>query len=285
MISSVGFYRQANFSSSDGWPADRPITDRIWREADTVTTFTQSVVGTATILQFSTNRVALLTAAHIVTFDDTVTTYYRDRERPTGIRAFAVKVRQRNYAADIPGADGLEVLARNDRLDIAIVGQAINTLDMTFPVFPLPAGRAADLNWGSFVYVVGYPVGLRMVSSGIVSQPNRDGDASFLTDVVFNRGMSGGAVLASRSRGGPLEWVGIVTSGSANTEYDLVPEDDRMDENRVSGEPYEGQIYINRTQRIRYGVTMAVSIDAIRKLVGDNRTSLLRRGYHINIFE
>lgn len=285
MLSSVGYYRQANFSAPDGWPADRPVTDRIWRSADTVSTFSQSVVGTGTILQASRNRIALLTSAHVVTFDDTLTTYYIEDGDPVGIRTFAVRIRQRNYVADIPGAGSLEVLARNDRDDIAIVGQAIETRGLTVPVFPLLPGRGGDLAWGSFVYVVGYPVGLRMVSSGIVSQPHRDDRNAFLTNLVFNRGMSGGAVLAARSGGAPLEWVGIVTSASASTEYILTPEIGKLHDDSRSGEPYEGEIFVKRDQRIRYGVTIAVSIDAIRKLARENRASLLRRGYHLSILD
>ncbi|HUF07931.1 MAG TPA: serine protease [Rhodothermales bacterium] len=285
MISSIGFYRQADFTSASGWPADRPITDRIWKNADTVTTFTESVVGTGTVLQFSRSRLALLTSAHVVTFDDTVTTYYRDERGETGVRSFAVKVKQRNYVADIPGTGDLEVLARNDGLDIAIVGQSINTRDLIVPVFPLPPGKARDLDWGSFVYVIGFPAGLRMVTSGIVSQPSRDRDASFVTDVLFNRGMSGGAILAARSGGATLEWVGIATSGSATTEHMLAPNEKHLHEGLTSGEPYEGEVFISRAQRIRYGVTMAVSIEAVRKLAADNRAHLLRRGYSLSVLE
>ena len=285
MISSVGFYRQANFSSPDAWPIDQPITDRIWRVADTVTTFTHSVVGTSTILQFSLNRIALLTSAHVVTFDDTVTTYYRVDDKVVGIRALAVKVRQRNYVAEIPGAKSLEILAKDDRLDIAILGQVIDTRSLTVPVFAVPPGHASDLRWGSFIYVVGYPVGLRMVASGIVSQPMRDADGSFLTDVVFNHGMSGGTVLAARAGGKKLEWVGVVTSGSAETDYLLQPDTETQREDLTSGEPYEGKAYVRRMQRIRYGVTMVVSIDAIRALATKNRTLLRLRGYHLSVLD
>ena len=285
MLSSVAYYRQASFASPNGWSADRPITDRVWRAADTVTTFSQSVVGTGTVLQGSLNRLALLTCAHVVTFEDTIKTYFIVNDEPVGIKAFAVKVNQRNYVADIPGAGSLEVLARNDHDDIAIVGQTIDTEGMMIPVFSLPPGRGGDLTWGSFVYVVGYPVGLRMVSTGIVSQPERDDQNAFLTDVVFNRGMSGGAVLAARSEGSSLEWVGIVTSSSANTEYVLEPDVENLREDLHSREPYEGEIYARRIQRIRYGVTIAVSIDAIRKLAQENRVSLQRRGYRLNIFD
>ena len=285
MISSVGFYRQADFSSAFGWPADRPITDRIWKDADTVTTFTESVVGTGTVLQFSRSRLALVTSAHVVTFADTVTTYYRDERGEIGVRSFAVMVKQRNYVADIPGTGDLEVLARDDGLDIAIVGQSINSRDLIVPVFPLPPGKARDLDWGSFIYVIGFPAGLRMVTSGIVSQPNRDRDASFLTDVLFNRGMSGGAILAARSGSSTLEWVGIATSGSATTEHMLAPDEKHLHEGLTSGEPYEGEVFISKAQRIRYGVTMAVSIEAVRKLAADNRVTLLRRGYSLSVLD
>lgn len=285
MLSSVAFYRQASFVSDVGWPVERQITDGIWQAADTISTFTNSVVGTGTVLQFSMQRIALLTSAHVVTFKDTLTTYYyRDGER-AGIRAFAVKMRQRNYVAEIPGADALEVLARDDRLDVAIIGQTIRTRDTIQPTFPLRTGDAGDLDWGSFVYVIGFPVGLRMVSAGIVSQPMRDSDGSFLTNVVFNRGMSGAAVLAAKPGESALEWVGIITSGSASTELTLSPGEQDVYDESVAEEPYEGEIFVSKIQRIRYGITMAVSVNALRKFASDHEDALRRRGFRLSLLD
>jgi S1-C subfamily serine protease len=285
MLSSVGFYRQADFGSEADWPIGRSITDAIWREADSVTTFTESVVGTGTILQFSANRIALLTSAHVVTFDDTVKTYFRVDGEPTALKSVAVKIRQRNYVAEIEGADRLDVLARDDRLDIAIVGQALNTRDAIVRPIPVSAGHADRLTWGSFVYVVGFPVGLRMVSFGVISQPERDRDGSFLTDVPFNRGMSGSPVFATRSDGTSLEWVGLVVSGSAHTEYMLAPAENALQEGVTSRAPYEGDMFVERTQRVRYGVAMGVSVEAVRRLIDANQVSLIRKGYRLNLLD
>ena len=285
MLSSVGYYKQASFSNPTAWPKNRKLSADVWEMADTVSTFTNEVFGTGTVVQFSGGRVAVVTSAHVVSFRDTITTYHDIDSVSAGIRAIAILVKQRNYLVEIPGADALEVLARDDKLDIAILGQPITTDDMEARVSTLPTGAAGDLKWGSFVYAFGYPVGFKMVSSGLVSQPMRNNSGSFLTNVVFNRGMSGAAVLAARPGSSVLEWVGVMTSGAATTEYHLTPEPKFDDDEPVRGEPYEGDSFVSKVQRIRYGVSTSVSIEAVKRLALTNRSVLDRRGYELTILE
>jgi hypothetical protein len=95
--------------------------------------------------------------------------------------------------------------------------------------------------------------------------------------------MSGAPVFAARHGGSSLEWVGIATSGSAASDYMLIPDEKAVQEGIMSGEPYEGEIHVHQAQRIRYGVTMGVSIEAALTLAQDNRDALVRRGYRLNI--
>jgi hypothetical protein len=282
LLTSVAYYRQADFWSPPGLPIDGQHTD-FWDEADSTSTFTESESGTATIVQLSAGRFAVVTAEHVVSFPDTVRSFYYEQGRRSGIKVIAVRVRQDNFITDIEQARSLEILAADKRLDIAILGQPTDTDDRPDLSLAFPAGQASDLDWGSLAYSPGFPAGMAMVTSGMVSQPDRDRDKSFLLDIVFNKGMSGAPILARRVDTGRFEWVGILTSGSASSEHLLVPTQDQIKESTDTGEPFEGDMFVTQFKRIRYGVTMAVSIESIRSLVTRERSWMQAKGYSFDL--
>ncbi len=282
LLSSLAYYRQADFWSAPGLSIELERTD-FWDGADSVSTFTETKSGTAAIVQFSAGRLAVVTAAHVVAFPDTVRSYYLEDGHKVGLKVIAVRVRQENFIPDIDQARDLEILASDDRLDLAILGQQLDTETRQDLSFRYPAGESVDLNWGSLTYVVGFPAGKAMVTSGMVSQPDRDRDHSFLVDVVFNKGMSGAPVLARREGSRRFEWVGILASGSASSEYLLVPGREDAERAIDTGEPFKDDAYASRFRRIRYGVTMAVSIESIRDLVSEQRSWMLAKGYSFEL--
>jgi len=103
----------------------------------------------------------------------------------------------------------------------------------------------------------------------------------FLIDANFNRGFSGGLVLAYRPENNQLEWVGIVKSVSANSYFRLKPSDQKTkytDEHR----PYNDELYLERTVDINYGVTYAVSSDAIRSFLKKSKRQLAQNGFQLS---
>jgi hypothetical protein len=120
-----------------------------------------------------------------------------------------------------------------------------------------------------------------MITSGVVSQPERDDDHAFLVDVVFNLGMSGAPVFARRKESAVYEWVGVVTSGSAGSEYILVPSTKEAQRSIETGDPFEGDVFASRVKRLRYGITMAVSVESVQQLVEDNSGWLYLKGYRL----
>ena len=179
----------------------------------------------------------------------------------------AVKVRQQTYLPGIDRGQDLSLLAVDEKVDIALLTQDYRPTVESQPVFPMPTGSAVDLEWGSFVYVLGYPTGRAMITSGIVSQPDRNDDHGFLLDIVFNKGMSGGPVFARRRGSSEFECVGLVTSGSAGRELLVVPDRDDARPTLDSGEPYTGDIFARETRRLHYGVTVGVAVESVRRLL------------------
>jgi hypothetical protein len=85
-------------------------------------------------------------------------------------------------------------------------------------------------------------------------------------DGLFNRGISGGLILAVRGDTGRLEWVGMASGASAQAEHMLMPEQREIEEAGMLL-PYEGRLYIERASRIDYGITFSVPMTAIQRFL------------------
>ncbi len=238
-----------------------------------------TVSGTATIIYSQDRRVALLTCAHVVSKPDTIIGYHRreDNSSPQYVQSIAVKRSQQILGFGLPEDGVLEILLLDDENDIAILSKEFKALpERALPVLSYPLGKARELQWGSFVYLLGYPLGYKVITKGIVSQPDRDRKGSFVIDALFNRGLSGGILLAVRDGVPNFEVVGITASAAAETETVLVPAKDRDYDDAL---PYEGEIYVENRKTISYGITKAISAEAILSLLQKHREALVKQGY------
>lgn len=272
------FYSSYYFSPERGITRSK-ITPDLLKKSDGVTELKNTVSGTGTIIYYRDNRIAILTCAHVVIKPDTNISYYDSRINPGKdiIQTISIKQKQDILVFGMPDDGAFEPLLVDNQNDIAILSKDLKRpSEFKISVLNYPFGKAKELQWGSFVYVIGYPMGYKIVTKGIVSQPDRDRKGSFLIDALFNRGMSGGILLAIRDGVPNFEVVGITTSAAAETETVLVPERNRDYDETI---PYEGQIYVDNKKSITYGVTRAISAEAILGLIRENREFLVKRGY------
>jgi len=247
--------------------------------------FNNSVIGSATVVSYVGRRIAFITCAHIVDFEDTLYTYFTTESgmQTPFLQSVAIKQKQNNFVADLPERGELEILAIDTELDIALLGRMF-TGDTQFPipVFNYPFGKAAQLEWGSFVYLMGYPKGYLMVTRGIVSQPDRDRQGSFLVDALFNRGFSGGIVLAIKDGVPNFELVGLASSVSADFEYRVIPPNDIGRSGFDPRIPYEGDVFVELNRHINYGITFIVSTEIILNFIKENLDRLKMQGYDLS---
>jgi hypothetical protein len=251
--------------------------------------FNHSKAGTATVISSDIHSTVLITNEHVVDYPDTLIQYYtedaprsRRRGAPRYIESVSIKQNQINLVFDLPDIRSFAVLSRDRRHDLALIGikNSPNTVAPVPPVIRTKSGDPSQLVWGSFTYVLGYPKGFPMVSRAIVSDPNRDRQSSFLLDALFNRGISGGIVLAVRSDGPTLEWVGMARAASATSELILVPERRDIGEFGVIL-PYDGDIYVENVQRVDYGITFPIPMTVIQRFIDENKDLLARLGYAV----
>ena len=243
----------------------------------------ETTFGTATIIGVKDSRIALLTCAHIIHSPDTLISYYEttDADPLLYIKSFSVKEKQENWVKDLSSFGPFPVLAADPSSDIAILGKKSgNPIDTIVP-FPYPAGQAKELEWGSFVYVLGYPLGNLVVTKGIVSLPPNRSSGAFTLDALLNKGCSGGIILAIRDGVPNFELVGIVKTVNSNLDQFLRPENDHPYTDYI---PYHGDIYVGKGEIIQYGLNAVVPFETIQDFYKENRLELLKGGYNLDGF-
>ncbi len=261
----------------------------------------ESTVSTGVVIASSPMRLTILATDHSTHFPDTIVSTFGRERTDSGpdpdqqaIERLSIKIRQENSVSGPRYVDPFEILARSEAQDLALIGVTFpedvgpclgpGLVDPCIAADRLPpaltTGDPRRLSLGSFVYVHGYSAGAKMLTHAIVSEPNQGLDASFLIDGLWNEGMSGAPILAVRGDAGGLEWVGIARAASARTEYRLVAEE-RAELSQDPRRPYEGPVYLQPTQEIRYGVTFSVPMTVIRRFLDEHQTLLQERGYPV----
>lgn len=257
----------------------------IIKNAIQVSRSNESLTGTATIILSEDDKVAVLTCAHIIDFPDTIVSYF---ENPSSGKQFvysmAVKTAHIVFVRDFPERANLEILAIDKKEDIVILGQHFLQNDKRIPQFQYPLGKSADLEWGSFVYVMGYPLGYPMITKGIVSNPDYDSRGSFLIDAILNTGFSGGVVLAIKDGVPNFELVGLGRSVSASYEYYLKPSHQRHEMVYNPYLPYEDEVFVGLKRDINYGITHVISTEKLKKFYQENKKRLNEKGFDLSGF-
>lgn len=273
------FYKTYIFSDENTLDENSLSSSEMRSQSVSNSVSNESVFGTATVVYFDGQKVGLLTCAHVIYFPDTIIQYYDDGEGP--ISSISVKVRQQNSVLGLPDGGDVKILATDQIQDIAFLSKELDNTDPTPKVLNYPIGDTKDLEWGSIVYVMGYPGGQKMVTRALVSNPKASNKSRFMTDALYNRGISGAPVLAIRDGMPNFEWVGMATSAAVNKIYFLKPGvSDPGTINR--GEAYSGDLHVDHVNNINYGVTFNVKIEAIDRFLRDNRQVLERNGFVVD---
>lgn len=243
-----------------------------------------SASGTAVVVYCENGNVALITCAHTITFQDTILAF-RMKEDGTYSRfleSISIKEKQVIYVAGFPEGSQVEVLAIDNEFDIALIGKSYGAQkNIFYPTFKYPLGSAKEVEWGTFVYLMGYPINFKMITKAIVSSPKKDGDGSFLVDAVINPGFSGGLVLAIRDGVPNFELIGMVQWVPEEEESLIYPQTLKPNSSYNPVMPYEGDLFVRKNKSIRYGITKVIPVENIRKFLQANKSSMNEKGFYI----
>jgi hypothetical protein len=279
-------YDQYFFNQSDGLKPEYLVDNRYKQLAFQKSFFSESVHGTATIVYRDDRRVAVLTCAHVVDYPDTIYAWFYDGlgSKRDVLESVSIKRKQQNFIRDLPDDGLLEIIALDQEKDIAFLGNRFDELGGDVHTFKYPTGDAGDLEWGSFVYILGFPSGYQMVTRGIVSNPDPGKDGEFLIDALFNPGVSGGVVLAVKDGVPNFELVGIARAVSAKYKNVIKPGKESHEELYNPNIPYDGDVFVKLEKEIYYGVTFTISIESIADFYMKNREYFISRGYRLDNF-
>lgn len=287
LINSIAFYTSYVFDPSSKFIASSVSKINFEKAAIEQISFNRSASGTSTLILEDQGTVALLTVAHIVSFPDTIISHFvnPDGSFSRYIQSVSIKTKQTNYVPDLPDNGEVEILLLDRARDIALLGRHFPTKKIfSMPSFKYPWGKSSELEWGNFVYVFGFPMNYKMISKALVSSPNKE-KHTFLIDAVFNRGYSGGIVLAIRDGVPNFELVGLVRSVPAEFQYTLRPLIKEHDFDFNPMLPFKGEAYVDREQMLRTGITKVIGIELVKEFILDNKQKLIDKGYFLhNLF-
>ena len=244
----------------------------------------ETAFGTGTVILAEAGRVAVLTCAHVMTAPDTVITWYdpENEDQMPVIKSISIKEKQENWVRDLGECGTFTVLAADPLMDVAILGKYCGFQEPAPVMFPYPFGSSGELEWGSFVYLFGYPMGNPVVTKALVSKLVKGDPGDFTVDALLNKGFSGGIILAIRDGVPNFEFVGMVKSVSSEDDYYLRPASD----NRKYYElfPYDGEAYVGSIEQVHYGLNYVVPSGKILAFYNKNREMLKRSGYDLDPF-
>lgn len=282
LINSIAFYESYVFDQKNKLTLKQLLQTDIENKAAEKVFFNRTASGTGTIIFAHQGLVALLTVAHIVSFPDTVVSYFVNRDGTSSqfVESISIKSKQTNYISDFPGNGELEIILQDKNIDVAILGKKYSPNETNnLTTFSYPWGNSIELEWGSFIYVFGFPMNYKMISKGIVSSPGKE-KHTFIIDAVFNRGYSGGIVLAIRDGVPNFELVGIVKSVPAEFENTLRPLIKERDLDYNPMLPYKGEVYVDKEQVLRIGITKVIGIEIVKDFLISRKDELISRGYN-----
>ncbi|HDP98963.1 MAG TPA: serine protease [bacterium] len=243
---------------------------------------TNSVSGTALVIFQSTTKELLLSCHHIFDFEDTVRVYHRDSlgNKTDHLQIMSIKYDQRIFVSHKDATRSLgRVLAFDKINDIALIEtKAPNNPLLELP-FKLSLRRRPELRFGQEVFMIGYPKGFLYIAKGLSSpSPYRN---RYLISAPFNRGFSGGLVLAFEPNSADYFLAGMANAMAYDGQMVLTPDEKTPELEHYREIPYTDQIYTKELKMINYGLTFAIKGNVIAGFIKAEQERLKMQGFSL----
>lgn len=179
----------------------------------TITRDRQTVSGGGLIIHHDrqTSRYVILTSKHLISPKDTTNIFYLDENGAETNVLFARYI-IRELAVSAVGGNNLPERSRmvvtDDRYDLALLD--VETQNQLGLEFPNQVGYGENLSWGDWVFLFGFPRGIKQMTGGWVSPspyPRRLAVAA-----VVRFGYSGGPIFSVSRESGHLVLAGLLES-------------------------------------------------------------------------
>jgi len=132
-------------------------------------------------------------------------------------------------------------------------------------------GYDLDLGWGDWVFLFGYPKGIKQMSGGWVSESPYP--RTIAVDAVVRFGYSGGPVFAFSKDKPELALVGIIKS-VPRTNLDYIAPDETLPVGSTLGPGVLPKLAVKREILVDYGSAYCVDIKTIKSFISLSRDRL-----------
>jgi S1-C subfamily serine protease len=187
---------------------------------------------------------------------------------------------------DAPKLSSFSVLSRNKADDLALIKTELpdeRTEPFTVETLKMNLGNEKWMQWGSLVYALGYPMGYKMLTKGLISDPDKESNFYTLSDIQFNPGISGGLVMSIRGDTHAFEWIGMASSASSTVEYVLRPRENALNE-KEDFQVYTDTLFVQRKVAVNQGITRSIKASSIRRFLDESASILSANGFDLTTF-
>jgi len=241
---------------------------------------TNSVSGSALILNRNSSNILLLSCYHIFDFEDTVRVYYKDEAGTDTehLQSISIKYDQRIFVTHHDGTRSLgHLIGFDSRNDIALLETRAAENKLLENSFTAPFSDESDLKFGKEAYLIGYPKGFLFISRGLIS-PSPYAN-KFMISAPFNRGFSGGIVLAFDEGKDYFVYLGMANSMAYDSQLVLAPDETISRLDNFIDFPYTANAYVKEIKLVNYGLTFAIKAKIIERFLEQERERLRQLGF------
>jgi len=243
-----------------------------------------SVAATGLIIYQDGQKMVLLTCHHVFDFQDTLETYYLDRNKNKTdyLSSRSILLGKNIYAFHKNGrSTRAELLSFDKANDLALVLSEPGNILLSEFSYQGSFGDADNLRLGQEVYLLGFPKGFFMVTRALVSPSTTR--KKFLVDASFNQGFSGGIVIAFNEMNASYEYLGMSNSVAYSSELILVPSGDSQNLDKYSSIPYTEDVFVRELNLINYGITFVVKSNEVIKFMESEMQRLKHEGHFLRL--
>ena len=235
------------------------------------------------IVTQNSQKSLLLSCYHLFDFQDTVKTFYSTKKGvPTNnLLSLSIKTGQIIYITHKNSRRTAGRIVANDkRNDIALIETKTLENQLIEQPFDGSFGKKQDLKFGKEIFLIGFPKGFLCVTRGLISpSPYKN---KFLIDAPFNRGFSGGAVIAINKNDGTYRYFGMANSMAYDSQVVLIPSEKTVNINYYEKIPYSEEAYVKELKLVNVGITFAVNCSVITQFFDKEKKQLKLKGHNID---
>ena len=247
-----------------------------------VTTDDKTLSGGGLIINIDLqkSRYTVLTSKHLVAPKETTDVYFLDEKGSETDQLFAQYI----IADLLISVCGLRtpppqvrVIATNEPYDLALLN--IRTKKRLGIEFPNEVGYDEELSWGDWVFVFGFPKGIKQIIGGLVSKspyPNK-----MAVGAVVRFGYSGGPVFAIPRSGGKLALVGLIESVPLITLEFIAHERPLPRGYRLDKEDLQS-LNVEKKNMVDYGTAYFVTSNVLKDFLRTERRNIEAAGIRLD---